>query len=96
VTSILVVEDEKSLSEPLAYLLRREGYDVAVVDNGLSAVAAFTEDPTGSHVAGFDVAGAFGNGGLPPGEAHLFPSDHHVERERRRSGHCRGFGAGGR
>lgn len=44
-TSILVVEDEKSLSEPLAYLLRREGYDVAVVDNGLSAVAAFTEDP---------------------------------------------------
>jgi two-component system, OmpR family, response regulator RegX3 len=45
VTSILVVEDEKSLSEPLAYLLRREGYDVAVVDNGLSAVAAFTEDP---------------------------------------------------
>jgi two-component system response regulator RegX3 len=45
VTSILVVEDEKSLSEPLAYLLRREGYDVAVVDNGLSAVEAFTEDP---------------------------------------------------
>jgi len=45
VTSILVVEDEKSLSEPLAYLLRREGYDVAVVDNGLSAVTAFTEDP---------------------------------------------------
>ena len=44
-TSILVVEDEKSLSEPLAYLLRREGYDVAVVDNGLSAVEAFTEDP---------------------------------------------------
>lgn len=44
-TSILVVEDEKSLSEPLAYLLRREGYDVAVVDNGRSAVAAFTEDP---------------------------------------------------
>ena len=44
-TSILVVEDEKSLSEPLAYLLRREGYDVAVVDNGLSAVEAFTEGP---------------------------------------------------
>ena len=39
-TKILVVEDEKSLSEPLAYLLRREGYEVSVVDNGLSAVEA--------------------------------------------------------
>lgn len=39
-TRILVVEDEKSLSDPLAYLLRREGYDVAVVDNGPAALAA--------------------------------------------------------
>ncbi|MEL0149759.1 MAG: DNA-binding response regulator, partial [Pontimonas sp.] len=31
-TRILVVEDEKSLSDPLAYLLRREGYEVSVVD----------------------------------------------------------------
>lgn len=39
-TTILVVEDEKALSEPLAYLLRREGYDVEVVDNGPAAVAS--------------------------------------------------------
>lgn len=39
-TRILVVEDEKALSDPLAYLLRREGYDVAVVDNGLAALTA--------------------------------------------------------
>jgi two-component system response regulator RegX3 len=44
-TKILVVEDEKSLSEPLAYLLRREGYDVSVVDNGLAAVAAVDASP---------------------------------------------------
>jgi two-component system, OmpR family, response regulator RegX3 len=44
-TKILVVEDEKSLSEPLAYLLRREGYDVSVVDNGLAAVSAVENTP---------------------------------------------------
>ena len=31
-TRILVVEDEESFSDPLSYLLRREGYEVAVAD----------------------------------------------------------------
>lgn len=44
-TRILLVEDEKSLSEPLSYLLRREGYDVQVVDNGLAAVTAVEAAP---------------------------------------------------
>ena len=44
-TKILVVEDEKSLSEPLAYLLRREGYDVSVVDNGPAAIDALDQSP---------------------------------------------------
>ncbi|MEB7505995.1 response regulator transcription factor [Arthrobacter koreensis] len=38
---ILIVEDEESFSDPLSYLLEREGFDVAVVDNGLDAVAEF-------------------------------------------------------
>ena len=40
-TRILIVEDERSPSEPLAYLLEREGYETTVVDDGLSAVAEF-------------------------------------------------------
>jgi two-component system response regulator RegX3 len=44
-TRILLVEDEKSLSEPLSYLLRREGYEVQVVDNGLAAVNAVEAAP---------------------------------------------------
>lgn len=44
-TKILVVEDEKSLSEPLAYLLSREGYEVSVVDNGLAALDAIDQAP---------------------------------------------------
>ena len=40
-TRILIVEDEKSLSEPLAYLLGREGYETTIVADGLAAVAEF-------------------------------------------------------
>ncbi len=40
-TRILIVEDESSLSEPLAYLLEREGYETAIADDGLAAVAEF-------------------------------------------------------
>ncbi|MBD8044695.1 MULTISPECIES: response regulator transcription factor [Arthrobacter] len=38
---ILIVEDEESFSDPLSYLLEREGFDVAVVDNGIDAVVEF-------------------------------------------------------
>ncbi len=40
-TRILVVEDEDSFSDPLSYLLRREGYDVAVADDGTAALEEF-------------------------------------------------------
>ncbi|CEA06567.1 Sensory transduction protein regX3 [Arthrobacter saudimassiliensis] len=38
---ILIVEDEESFSDPLSYLLGREGFDVTVVEDGLEAVAEF-------------------------------------------------------
>ncbi len=38
---ILIVEDEESLSDPLSYLLGKEGFDVTVIDNGLDAVTEF-------------------------------------------------------
>ena len=40
-TRILIVEDEPALSEPLSYLLTREGYETTVVDDGLAAVSTF-------------------------------------------------------
>ncbi|MEQ1736280.1 MAG: response regulator transcription factor [Rhodoglobus sp.] len=40
-TRILIVEDESSLSEPLAYLLEREGYETTIADDGQLAVAEF-------------------------------------------------------
>jgi len=40
-TRILLVEDEESLSEPLAYLLGREGYEVEVAADGPTAVQGF-------------------------------------------------------
>ncbi len=41
---ILVVEDEESYSDPLSYLLRREGYEVAVADTGPSALVEFDKN----------------------------------------------------
>lgn len=40
-TRILVVEDEESYSEALDFLLTKEGYEVAVADNGSDALAEF-------------------------------------------------------
>jgi two-component system, OmpR family, response regulator RegX3 len=41
VTRILIVEDEPSLAEPLAFLLEREGYEPTIAADGLVAVAEF-------------------------------------------------------
>ncbi len=38
---ILMVEDEESFSDPLAYLLGKEGFEVTVVDDGLDAITEF-------------------------------------------------------
>ncbi|GAA3274545.1 hypothetical protein GCM10017707_12870 [Paenarthrobacter aurescens] len=38
---ILIVEDEESFSDPLSYLLGKEGFDVEVVDNGSDALVEF-------------------------------------------------------
>jgi len=40
-TKILVVEDEESFSEALAYLLGREGFDVTLADSGTKAIEEF-------------------------------------------------------
>jgi two-component system response regulator RegX3 len=40
-TRILIVEDEPSLSEPLAFLLRREGYEIEVAGDGRAALTVF-------------------------------------------------------
>jgi len=41
VTRVLVVEDEESYSDALAYVLRKEGFEVAVVGDGLAALDEF-------------------------------------------------------
>jgi two-component system response regulator RegX3 len=46
VTKILIVDDEPALSEPLEFLLQREGYDTAVAADGVTALSKFdSEDP---------------------------------------------------
>jgi two-component system response regulator RegX3 len=44
VTRVLVVEDEESFSDALAYLLRSEGFEVAIATTGPEALEAFDRD----------------------------------------------------
>ena len=50
---ILLVEDESALSEPLSFLLEREGYEVTVAEDGPSAIAEF--DRTGADLILLDL-----------------------------------------
>jgi two-component system, OmpR family, response regulator RegX3 len=44
VTRILIVEDESSLSEPLAYLLGREGYETSIAADGIAGLADYDKN----------------------------------------------------
>ena len=52
-TKILVVEDEASFSEALAYVLGKEGFEVIVADTGDGAIAAF--DKSGADLVLLDL-----------------------------------------
>ncbi len=43
-TFVLVVEDEESISDALSYLMRKEGFEVAVCPTGPDALEAFDRD----------------------------------------------------
>ena len=53
VTRVLVVEDEESYSDALAYMLRKEGFDVSVANTGPDALAEF--DRTGADIVLLDL-----------------------------------------
>ncbi|MCW2525661.1 MAG: two component transcriptional regulator, winged helix family [Pseudonocardiales bacterium] len=52
-TRVLVVEDEESFSDALSYMLRREGYEVAVASTGPAALVAF--DRNGADIVLLDL-----------------------------------------
>ncbi len=52
-TRVLVVEDEESISDPLSYLLKQEGFEVAVAGTGPEALAEF--DRSGADIVLLDL-----------------------------------------
>ncbi len=52
-TRVLVVEDEESISDPLSYLLRQEGFEVAVAETGPDALVEF--DRSGADIVLLDL-----------------------------------------
>jgi two-component system response regulator RegX3 len=53
VTRVLVVEDEESYSDALAYMLRKEGFEVAIAADGNAALAEF--DRNGADIVLLDL-----------------------------------------
>ena len=53
VTCVLIVEDEESLADPLAFLLRKEGFEATVVADGPTALAEF--DRAGADIVLLDL-----------------------------------------
>ena len=64
-TRVLVVEDEESYSDALAYMLRKEGFEVGVADTGPDALAEF--DRAGADIVLLDLMlpGLPGHRGVP-------------------------------
>ena len=52
-TRVLVVEDEESYSDALAYMLRKEGFEVAIANNGNDALTEF--DRAGADIVLLDL-----------------------------------------
>ena len=52
-TRVLVVEDEESYSEALSYMLRKEGFEVSVAENGTDALKDF--DRNGADIVLLDL-----------------------------------------
>ncbi len=52
-TRVLVVEDEESISDPLSYMLRKEGFEVSVAATGPEALGSF--DRAGADIVLLDL-----------------------------------------
>ena len=52
-TKVLIVEDEESMADPLAFLLRREGFSTEIAANGPDALVAY--DRSGADIVLLDV-----------------------------------------
>ena len=52
-TRVLIVEDEESMADPLAFLLRKEGFSTEIASNGPEALLAY--DRSGADIVLLDL-----------------------------------------
>ena len=56
-TTILVIEDDKSIQNFMKISLKTRGYAYILADNGLSGISLFLRGSSGPDTAGFGTAG---------------------------------------
>ena len=81
-TRVLVVEDEESYRDALAYMLRKEGFDVVEAADGTEGLAEY--DRVGADIVLLDLMmpGLPGHRGLPPAAAARSGAGDHGHRPR--------------
>ena len=79
-TRVLVVEDEESFSDALSYMLRKEGFEVAVAATGTARAHRVRPDRRRHRAARPDAAGDVRHRGVPAAAAALARADHHGHR----------------
>ena len=79
-TSVLIVEDEESLADPLAFLLRKEGFEATVVADGPSALAEFERSGADIVLLDLMLPGMSGHRRLQAATVALERAGHHGDR----------------
>ena len=83
-TRILVVEDEESFSDPLSYLLRKEGYEVAVAETGPDGAGGVRPQRRRPRAARPHAARPVRHRGVPRAAAALERAGDHADRQGQR------------
>ena len=83
-TRVLVVEDEDSYSDALAYMLRKEGFEVSLAATGPDALAEFERAGRRHRAARPDAARPARHRGMSADPSGLVGARHHGERQGRR------------
>ncbi len=80
-TRVLVVEDEESFSDALSYMLRKEGFEVAIATTGPDGLDEFERNGADLVLLDLMLPGLPGTGGLPPTARSLQRSGDHGHRQ---------------
>ena len=83
-TRVLVVEDEESFSDALSYMLRKEGFEVAIATTGPDGLDEFERNGADLVLLDLMLPGPARHRGVPPAARPLQRPGDHGDRQGQR------------